>query len=206
MTDRLQQVFEHKRKSSDEFREVQRKNGLLLAPENLVADPGTREGAIELHKGLHWINLELVEFLFAGTAERLEELADVFHFLVELAILAGFDHTIVPDYGDPAHPELDRLDTMLEASENNSLVLPDHESNARFCIVASLQVANILKNKPWKQTLKPPPTEHDLRSGVSAIFYWFGAVVRTAGFTSQQLFDDFIRKESINHERVVTGV
>lgn len=203
MTDRLAQVFAHKRISSGEFREVQRKNGLLLAPTNLEADPTTREGTIELHKGLHWINLELVEFMFAKMDERLEELADVLHFVVEFAILAGFDETIVPE-----HPsgDKDRLDTMLEASENNAFVLDDPEANARFCIVAALKVANLLKNKPWKQTPKPAPDLKEFRESVQGVFYWYGATVRTAGFSAQKLFDDFVRKEEINHNRVVTGV
>lgn len=203
MSDRLEQVFENKRKSSAEFRAVQRRNGLLLAPEDMRADPATREGTQELHKGLHWINLELVEFLFSSGEERLEELADVLHFLVEFALLLGYDHTLVPEHGGE---NKDRLDTMLEASENSPLVLQDHESNARFCIVASLQVANLLKNKPWKQTLKPVPAVHELREGVMSIFYWFGATVRTAGFTSDDLFSDFVRKEQINYSRVATGV
>lgn len=207
MSDRLDLIFQHKLKSSAEFRQVQRNHGLILTPENLRADPATREGAIELHKGLHWINLELVEFLFAKPEERLEELADVLHFLIELAILSGFDHTIVPEA--PKHDEVpapDRLDVMLQASEGNTFVLPDFEANARFCITASLQVANLLKNKPWKQTLKPPPDPDEFRRSIQAVFFWYGATVRTAGFTAQALYNDFVRKDKINHNRVSTGV
>lgn len=204
--DRLQDIFEHKRKSSAKFRAVQRKNGLLLASEDMRADPATREGTQELHKGLHWINLELAEYLYARPDERPEELADVLHFLVEFALLLGYDHTIVPDFGDPAYPKLDRLDVMLEASMNDVLVMPDPEANARFCICAALRVADLLKNKPWKQSLKPPPDPEKLYQMVSSIFYWYGAVVRTQGMSSQDLYDQFIRKEGINNARVDTGV
>lgn len=204
MTDRLLQVFEHKAKSSMEFREVQRKHGLLLAPENLRADPGTREGCIELHKGIHWFNLELQEFLTVSTDDKPEELADVLHFLVELAILFGYDHTIVPI--EAAEEDEDRLSVMLLASANNPFVMEDADTNARFAIIAGLHVAELLKNKPWKQTLKPVPDPKDLRERVQAMFYWYGAVVRTAGLTAQQLFDQFTRKDEINHERVTSGV
>lgn len=204
MTDRLEEVFNHKITSSAEFRQVQRNHGLILAPENLRADPATREGCIELHKGLHWINLELAEFLFASKEERPEELADVLHFLVEVAILLGYDATIIPIHENAT--EIDRLDVMLWASEDNALVLSDPEANARFCIVASLLVANLLKNKPWKQTLKPAPDADELKKAVQSIFYWYGATVRTQGISAQELFDQFVRKDGINHTRVTTGV
>lgn len=203
MTDRLQQVFEHKRASSEQFREVQRKHGLLLAPENLKADPATREGTIELHKGLHWINLELSEFIAAPQAEVPEELADVLHFLVEFAILAGFDWDVVPVSPDR---NIDRLEYMLEASKSDAFVFEDPHTNARFAILQSLQVADLLKNKPWKQTLKPAPDPEIFANRVRGLFYWYGATVRTAGLDAQQLFDQFTRKESINYNRIATGV
>lgn len=201
MTDRLQAIFEHKAVSSMEFREVQRKHGLLLTPENMTADWATREGAIELHKGIHWFNLELQEFLGAKREERPEELADVLHFLVELTIIAGFDYTLIP-----YDPENDRLSYMLRASEEDAFVLPDPEANARFAIIAGLHLAELIKNKPWKQTLKTELDVAEFRRRLSGMFYWYGAVVRTAGLTAQQLYDEFIRKEEINHTRVTTGV
>ena len=203
MTDRLQQVFEHKRVSSEQFREVQRKHGLLLAPQNLIADPATREGAIELHKGLHWVNLELSEFLGASQAEQPEELADVLHFLVEFAILAGFDYDVVPVSPDESE---DRMQYMLEASKDDGLVFPDYQTNARFTILQALRIAELLKNKPWKQTLKPAPNPEILANLVCGLFYWYGATVRTTGLDAQQLFDEFNRKEGVNYQRIATGV
>jgi hypothetical protein len=202
-SDRLLQVFEYKRVSSAEFREVQRKHGLLLTPENLFADWATREGAIELHKGIHWFNLELQEFLGASREERPEELADVLHFLVELAILAGFDYTLVPDHPVPGN---DRLDTMLEASTDDVFVLPDPEANARFAIISGLHLAELIKNKPWKQTLKTEIDVAEFKRRICGMFYWYGAVVRTAGLSSADLFSQFTRKDEINHTRVTTGV
>jgi len=200
MSDRLEQVFEHKRKSSAEFRAVQRKNGLILTPDDMTADPNTREGAIELHKSIHWFNLELWEFMCTSTDERPEELADVLHFLVELTILAGLDHTVVPEWED-----CDRLDVMLQASLQDPWVLPDADANARFSIVAGLRLANLLKNKPWKQTLKEIDRK-ELTVCVAAMFFWYGATVRTSGLSAEDLFQQFVRKEDINHTRVTTGV
>lgn len=201
MSDRLQEIFESKRASTARFRGLQHSLG-GFAERALIyrADPATREGTIELHKGVHWINLELYEYLHAGTAERPEELADVLHFIVELALLIGYDQIIVPASGG------DRLETMLTASQNDAFVFPDPDTNARFTILAALRVADLLKNKPWKQTLRPPPDSEELVSAVMAIFYWYGATVRTQGMSAQDLYDQFMRKEKINAERVATGV
>lgn len=199
--DRLQDIFEHKKKSSFEFRAVQKKHGLIGPLDLLGGDPETREGALELHKGLHWINLELSEFIGASEDEQAEELADVLHFLVEFAILAGFDYTIVPEGLEGT----DRLDVLLASSVNDAFVFDRADANARFTILAALKIAEIIKNKPWKQTLRPIDRD-ELKRRTMGMFYWFGATVRTAGFTSQVLYNHFVRKEEINHQRVATGV
>jgi hypothetical protein len=205
MNDRLEEIFKHKRVSSEHFRAVQKGHGLVPTPELLVADPNTREGTHELHKGLHWINLELSEFISATPTERPEELADVLHFLIEFCILAGFDHNIIAQETVERYGCEDRLETVLKASVDDAFVFDDAIMNARFTILQALQVADLLKNKPWKQTLKIlDPTQ--FRTEVNGLFYWFGATVRTHGIDAQTLFDQFTRKENINYERIATGV
>jgi hypothetical protein len=162
----------------------------------------TRTGTRQLHLGLHWINLELSEFTYASPAERPEELADVLHFLVEFSLLAGFRFN--RDVGE--YSEGDWLDIVLDASKEDPFVFDDALTNARFCIMATLQVADLLKNKPWKQTLKTERDEEEWRRRIYAIWYWFGATCRTAGLSSQDVFDQFMAKEKINYTRISTGV
>jgi hypothetical protein len=127
--------------------------------------------------------------------------------LIEFAILAGFDHTIVPEPIKQEEVSVpDRLDVLLEASVGDAFVFPDAHTNARFAIVAGLHVAEMIKNKPWKQTRKTEIDHRAFTQRVAGMFYWYGAVVRTAGLSAQGLFEEFIRKEKINHERVTTGV
>ena len=199
--DRLQRVFESRALQVEQFHAIQRDHGLFPI-KGKIADASTREGAIVLHQLLHWINLELSEFIGASQADAPEELADVLHFLVEFAILAGFDHEIVPagPNGD------DRLSFMLDASKDDAFVFPDAHTNARFTILAALKIAELIKNKPWKQTLKPAPDPYLFSELLRGLFYWYGATVRTAGLDAQQLFDQFTRKEGINYNRIVTGV
>jgi hypothetical protein len=201
MEDRLRDIFDHKVVSSTEFRGVQSVLGMLDPKLVIVADWKTREGTIELHKGLHWINLELAEFLGASSSEQFEELADVLHFLVEFCILCGIDHTVIDEEKD-----LDRLDVVFNASLGDPFVFEDAHTNARFTMHSVLHVAELLKNKPWKQTLKLERNEKDFIRRVKGMWYWYGATCRTAGMTPQNLYDEFVRKEEINHNRVATGV
>jgi dUTPase-like protein len=200
--DRLAKIFESKAKSSSTFRTVQYELGMVHLDAIEHADWKTREGCIELHKGIHWINLELSEFLGASPSERPEELADILHFLVEFALLLGFDANLLAE--DTRFT--DRLELMLEASKNDAFVFPDEETNARFMILANLQVAEMLKNKPWKQTLKTEMNEAELKQRVRGMFYWFGATARTNGLDAETLFQQFMRKEQINYKRIASGV
>lgn len=202
-TDRLQVIFDHKRVSSKKFRLVQKKHKLMATKDPLKADWKTREGAIELHKGIHWINLELCEVIEAKLPEVPEELADVLHFLVEFCILCGLDYDLI-SMKDVT--EGDRLDLILNASARDPFVFTDMHTNARFCMHAALHVADMIKNKPWKQTLKKVRDEDEFLNRVRGLWYWFGATVRTANLTAEQLFDQFVRKEKINNKRVDTGV
>lgn len=198
---RLKDIFDHKRKSTEAFREVQARLGMINPEEIILGSWGTREGCIELHKGLHWINLEYSEFIGAKREEQSEELADVFHFLVEFCILFGYDEGVLPDLG-----EGDQLDLILDASKEDALVFPDPHTNARFAILANLQVAEMLKNKPWKQSLRLDLDLEEFRRRVLAMWYWFGAVVRTSGLSGTDIYNAFVRKEEINFKRISEGV
>lgn len=203
MIDRLQDIFDHKAISSANFRELQARHG-LISDQHIPVLFFTREGQHELHKGIHWINLELSEFIAASFEERTEELADVLHFIVEFCLLAGLGPELIP----ATEPDKDRLDVLLFASEGDAFVFPDPHTNARFTILAALRVAEMLKNKPWKQTLKTETDfdEDEFRRRVSGMWYWYGATVRTTGVSAQALHDEFLRKEKINYERVNSGV
>lgn len=203
--DRLQAIFESKRKSSTAFRMVQHKLGAFL-DETLIetADWRSRSGAIELHKGLHWINLELAEFIGAGDrTSQEEELADVMHFLVEFCLLCGYTHEIIKE--DPA-VGIDRLEVILNASKEDPFVFNDPHQNARFAILSALRVADMIKNKPWKQTLKVERDESEFEFRVRGIWYWYGATLRTLGMNAQGIRDEFFKKEAINYRRIESGV
>jgi hypothetical protein len=203
MIDRITQMFKKKGESTRRFRAVQERQGMLATPE-IPVDINTREGTIELHKGIHWINLELSEFLGAPPEMRREELSDVLHFIMEFCLLADIGESLIP--GNFSGKGDDRLDLVFVASEKNPLVFNDADTNARFTMLAALHVAEMLKNKPWKQTLKTDMDMTEFRTRVLGIWYWFGATCRTEKMTSQNLYDEYMRKEEINANRIATGV
>lgn len=208
---RLEEIFASKRRSTERFRLVQVSNQVLTY--NLVnrADWKTREGTIELHKGLHWINLELYEVIHAADETMPEEIADVLHFLVEFTLLLGYDEVDVISETDLTHYQhvieaKDRLDAVVRASFGDPFTFEEVRDNARFMILSSLAIADLLKNKPWKQTVKTEIDEGELKGRIRGLWYWFGAVARTGGLDADQVYEQFMRKEKINAERVETGV
>lgn len=204
MTDRLSTIFSHQLELTTKFRAIQNDNGLLSTPD-IPVDPLSREGCLELHKDLHWINLEIAEAIYARPEKRREELADVMHFLAEFCHVAGIGPDIVPGNENNDSKD-DKLDILVNASTEDPFVFPDFEANARFTILAVLRVADLLKNKPWKQSLKGDWNGADFQDRVRAMFYWYGATVRTAGMTAQDLFDAYMGKKSENQQRIEAGV
>lgn len=202
--DYLADIFERQRKHNSEFRPLQISSGSILG-NPLPLSPDVIPDCTELHLGLHWFNLELREVLFSLPDDRSEEIADCFHFLVDFAILCGLtEDDVIPLPDDIPLPE-ERLAYMLSASEQESLTFERWEENARFCILAALNVADVLKNKPWKQTIRAT-NQAEFRRRLYGVFYWFGAVVRTAGMSAEDLYQAYISKSEINHQRVRDGV
>lgn len=202
--DKLEEIFQAKRVSTTKFREVQHGLGMIGPLEVLDANWRTREGAIEIHKGIHWINLEYFECLTATRDMLPEELSDVLHFLTELTILMGYSYTIIPL--DRDFEDLDRLDIVLAASSENGLVFDRCLDNIRFAIHANLRLADLIKNKPWKQTLRDDLDDQLVQECLRGMWFWYGACVRTAEITSRGIHNAFMAKDSVNHNRVDTGV
>ena len=209
MTDRLSTIFSHQLELTTQFREIQDQNGLLSTP-GIPVNPLSREGCLELHKDLHWINLEMSEVLFAHGQEQVhEELADVMHFLAEFCHVAGLPCETLfkfPKGFKEQYPTADRLDLLLVASAKDPLVFPDYVTNARFVILAVLRVADYLKNKPWKQSIKSDWDQDEFEDRVRGVFYWYGATVRTAGMTPEALFDAYMGTKAKNDGRIESGV
>jgi hypothetical protein len=134
-----------------------------------------------------------------NTAElhALEELADSFHFFVELLLFAGISwnqcHNAILVF-----PDVNRLLRDFPAK-------PDE---VRYARVASYwQVTykngvamNYLRNKPWKQS-QVPTDEGRFRESCIATFVALVQCWANIGYTMEELFQFYMRKSEVNKFR-----
>lgn len=193
--DRLEAIFHYHRKLVDKYSDIERRNGLGrgLLPETFdVDDPRCQY----VMKDFAWRVVEEVgEALDAlsrcESTHAYEELADGFHFLVELCEMIGIEAEAFPHYSG-----LDRLGT---------LFLPVPQSPSLRQLIKSLGMAmNCLKNKPWKQT-HFSTDEANLRSNVMSAVRAYVMFAHSQGMSSAALFDMYFRKNQVNHFRIESG-
>jgi len=126
-----------------------------------------------------------------------EELADAFHFLVELCIIVGISHkdfTLAPKnrlsaiYKRYCAIPVDRLTT----------------SNADLMWGVTVELglaANCLKNKPWKQTQMETDEKKFIRR-VKGAFIAFIVVCDFNGMGPDELFETYFKKSEVNKFRI----
>lgn len=108
-----------------------------------------------------------------------EEVIDALHFLVELSIIAGYNHTIVPEV---------KIDKPMTAE--------------MWDVVYYLGLAcNCLKNKPWKQTqmLTDRPKFEKLLKEV-----WISLILVMRGFnwSDKEVYLFYSKKKEVNKFRI----
>lgn len=143
--DRLQLIFERQHELMTKYFHIEKQNG-LLETDDYPVNLHDRYGQARL-KNFAWRCVEeLAESMDAldhgNETHHFEEIADAYHFLVELMLLSGFT---AEDFGDKPC----RLEAMFEATE-----FPNHRPYMQLShFTRELGMAmNCLKNKPWKQT------------------------------------------------------
>lgn len=200
--DRLEKIFIQQREHIGRFHPIQQQNGLLFTP-TLPADPLTREGTLQLHLTIHWANLELFEAVSTNSfTERVEELADALHFIVEFCIVAGFDHTIIPRPSG----NRDRWSSLFKSAEQRDESFSSPQLAINAVILAGLSIADILKNKPWKQSVRGDFDRTQLQRLTQRLLAQFGTAVSDSGATPEELYNAYFEKSHENKRRAQTGV
>lgn len=201
MSNSLEEIFNHQATLTKKFHGIVSEKGLLVHSYHIPMSPSTWEGSLLLHQTLHWFNLEIGEALYASDlSHRPEEIIDALHFLVEFCLICGIKPAdlLVEETEYP-------LAYILQASTDDIFIFDDSDSNLRFTILAALRVAEVLKNKPWKQSLREIDRKAFLER-VRGIWYWWGASARTAGLTSEDVYSRYLQKNEENHRRIAGGV
>jgi len=201
--DRLEAIFARQKELMEKYHEIEIRNGvgygLLTGPFD-INDMRSQE----LVKNFAWrVVEELTEATECLAKNSLveeddiehfrEEVADAFHFLVEMAILLDITpqflmegHTLPPVEGN------DKLDEIYRFPFTRS---------GPYMIIQQLGLAmNCLKQKPWKQTHFLTDKTR-LRKFIRWTFYAFGNFCREEDLSPEMLFDYYFRKSEVNKFR-----
>lgn len=147
---------------------------------------------------------ELVEAADAPEDKLLEEVADAFHFLLELMIFcnvtpAELYRRTMKSTGDHHVETLDRLDYLFFRAGVTHVA--DGMVPLERVIVAAGRAMYELKQKPWRVTTRETDIER-LRNSLGVLFHAFILFAITKGITAKQLYLAYFHKNNVNHNRV----
>lgn len=196
--DRMRLIFNRQRELMEKYHPIEEANGLMQTTDCPV-DIDSREGQARL-KDFAWrITEEMGEaFTARGTDFYREELMDVLHFLTEFTILAGLDY----DFLNKIEKWEDYLDTCCNLAYHYRLVKLDTLFTHTLTTLA--MTCNHLKNKPWKQTLRPTD-KLAFEALIRNTWIWFFAILLEEGMTSEDVLEGYLGKSEINRVRQAEG-
>lgn len=203
--DKLHEIFVEQRKLMEKYEEIEERNGLLQT-KDIPVNLDDRKGQQRI-KDFFWrVTEELAEAWQAfeeGVQNHFyEEVADAFHFLVEVCILA--DYWAEPPIPDIADDCLEGWFAVTLPADNRpvSQLLMGYKV---FEIIQALGLAaNCLKNKPWKQS--HVLTDRDkFYYYLHSAFFNFISFCKSAGLTADSLYNMYFRKNQVNQFRQRSG-
>jgi dimeric dUTPase (all-alpha-NTP-PPase superfamily) len=200
----LRLMIDKQRTLLDKFELIEVKNGVLEYPGTSLA-PGGLVGQMKLRRYAWYITEEVCEALWAKLYEKekvnyREEIADAFHFLLDLVIIAQVEAAVIEEFNP------------LEAVfESERVALRDASTETTFeagwleFLLALGMTMNLLKNKPWKQSTKPLQLSI-FQQAVIGTFRRFVRACLVSNVTAQQLNQSYFRKAEVNEQRIASGV
>jgi len=196
--DRLEMIFDRQRELSKKYSEIEGKAGIgrgILPATFHIDDPKCQY----FLKDLAWrVTEELAEAIesMADPVHCKEEVADAWHFLVELVIEIGLGPADVVD----DNLGKDRLDIIIPG-KNTGL---DSETVVMFSawkVVETLGLAmNCLKNKPWKQSHVSTDVDKFEDLVVQSVGR-LGLLSWTVGMSADAVFELYFKKSEVNRFR-----
>lgn len=203
--DKLALIFNRQRELMEKYRKIEHDNGFKVIHPDAM-DLNSRH-AQHLLKDYAWrVTEELTEATQAldeHPDEPLhfdEELADAYHFLVELMILTGTEFKL-PE--QTTLVKLDRLDDMFQHRVFTALALA-REVEVEELVYKVIQhignAMNCLKNKPWKTTHML--TDEELfHTEILEAHQMFINLLDYLDWKSDKLMDLYFRKARVNQFR-----
>lgn len=185
----LLEIFSRQFELMKKFERIERENKLLEVP-GQVEDLDSPYGQAKMRRIAWAITEEVGEVLdlaWLGSVDRNEEIADVFHFLVELIIVSGIQL--------PA--------TTLEDSFTSAYKSKAPEAQWLSFLVQLARTIHHLRNRPHKTVTQRKATNvASFTSALISTFDTFISAAKSEGLTAETLAAIYLRKADINEERV----
>lgn len=215
MSDRLHEIFQHQRQLMERFHVIERANLPHLPEFPVPFDYPTLTsvvGQLRLKEYAWRIVEELTEagqHLRAGgsdeDSEYREEIADAFHFLVELWIQLGTTPAHLVSRTHCQEAEGDSLSALFAIVDSlSSIDRLDSEEELLSVVMALGLFSNQLKNRPWKQKLTVP-NQLDVYLAADSLVFSFIRLCRASRMTADDLYNHYMRKNQINSKRIEGG-
>lgn len=201
----LQEIFFHQRELMDRFHRIETTNRSDLRDRPAVITRSMLNvpmNQLRIREYAWRIVEEIGEAFNEGmnTAKKHEEIADAFHFLIEMFIVCdmselSFESSSV--YSDALAYAFAKIETSSEDFVN--------QDDYWMAFIRDLSMTmNVLKNKPWKSTY---------RSTDTALFFtrmqWlltsFCRAAFHSGLRCERLYEEYMRKADVNHRRIDAG-
>jgi dUTPase-like protein len=178
----LDMVFEEQHKLAAKYRDIEKRPNVNL---------DTRDGQQVVKDFLWRIVEEIGEALDSnlGPDHQREELADAFHFLVELSIITGRE----------AH-----VKQLIERWAITNVKRGPFEPALMKFLVMAARVGRVCKNKPWKQT-QIPMDQYSFTQAMTDLTLHYLNICEFYFTSNDHLFQFYFRKSQVNKFRQRSG-
>ena len=202
--DRLTAIFAKQRELTLRFHPVELQNRLSAGSYDraIPVDLTTFRGQETARSHAWRVVEEVAEVLQAMQMKTredvIEEISDVFHFVVELMIICDVNE-VDPNVPMPTSMPVDPLSWIFDYVPTE--IYPSR-SEAWLDFIQTLGDAiHELKFRAWKAN--PAPTDPKVfKRKLNDMFHAFIAAVKTSGFTAGELHAAYFSKNQVNHERI----
>lgn len=204
--DLFEQVFDHQMELMRKFHAIEKINlpstftptilGMIYDDEDFQLFEGQRR----LRELIGRIFEEVVEVQLAPKIERSEEIADVFHFLIEFWITVR----LTPDQFLTRDPLMNPLEWTFHNISAQTKFDGDSWPQWHSLLLQLGLLQNLLKNRPWKQTPRMLDVL-EFRNRCLALMDFFVIAAHASGETAEKLFDSYLKKKKVNDERIQSG-
>lgn len=205
---KFHEMWERQEQLLWKFEEIEYKNRALEWP-GRVADIDNFTQEMKLRRYAWQITEEIGEALWgkyvsASLSSNLrEEIADAFHFLLDLFILSGFKPEHILSATEQYIPiRQDQFERFFAECADDLAAEDVLEESAWFHVILGLTVTmNLLKNRPWRKERRLVDRKMYLASLHGVLKAFIRACI-SSGVGPDQLHESYFKKAVVNEQRI----